>query len=150
MKKLQIKSLYYITHINNLPSILERGILSHASIEAREIPFTPVYDRGIISKRKEKPTPDRRSLWEYANLYFQPRNPMMYRVVHEKDRQNLAVVGVAAGVLNEPGVFITDGNAANDPTRFYPTPEGMKILQQQWKIIQNDWWNDLDGSKKLF
>ena len=78
MKKPDIKSLYYITHIENLPSILQRGILSHQKVEELKVPYTPIYDTGIVSKRKDKSTPQHSSLWEYANLYFQPRNPMMY------------------------------------------------------------------------
>lgn len=148
MKKLDIKSLFYITHINNISSILERGILSHAKIDGRKIPFTPVYDSSIVSNRKEKTTPEGKSLWEYANVYFQPRNPMMYRVIHEQDKQNLAVVGVSPTVLKDAKVLLTDGNAANQPTRFYPVADGLKALQQQWEIIQGDWWNDLDGSKR--
>lgn len=148
MKKLNIKSLYYITHVNNLPFILEQGILSHARIEEMKVAFTPVYDSSIVSNRKAKFTPDRKSLWEYANLYFQPRNPMMYRVIHEKDKQSIAVIGVNPGMLNEKGIFITDGNAANNPTRFYSLTDGLKVIQQQWKIVQSDWWNDLDGSKR--
>jgi len=148
MKKFDIKGLYYITHIKNLPSILDRGILSHARIEALNVPFTPIYDSGIVSKRKDKSTPDQKSLWDYANLYFQPRNPMMYRVVHEKGKQDLVVVGVVTEVLQGGEVLITDGNADNEPTQFYPQSEGLKMLQKQWKIIQNDWWNELDGSKR--
>jgi O-acetyl-ADP-ribose deacetylase (regulator of RNase III) len=148
MKKLEVKSLYYITHIENLPSILQRGILSHQNVEELNVSYTPIYDRGIVSKRKDKCTPERNSLWEYANLYFQPRNPMMYRVVHETDKRNIAVIGVKPVVLQNPGVLITDGNAANDPTQFFSVVEGLKILEKQWKIIQNDWWNDLDGSKR--
>lgn len=148
MKKFDIKGLYYITHVENLPSILDRGILSHTILEERNVPFTPIYDRDIVSKRKDKLTPNRKSLWDYANLYFQPRNPMMYRVVHEKEKQGLAVVGVVPSVLRGRDVFITDGNAANDPTQFHSSTEGMKALKRQWKIIQNDWWNDRDGSKR--
>ena len=33
MPKLDIRNLYYITHVDNLPSILEKGILSHEKIE---------------------------------------------------------------------------------------------------------------------
>ena len=148
MKKFGIKGLYYITHIENLPSILDRGILSHARIEALNVPFTPVYDSSIVSKRNAKSTPNGKSLWDYANLYFQPRNPMMYRVIHEKGRLDLAVIGIVPEVLQGREILITDGNAANDPTQFYSQSEGLKILQKQWKIIQNDWWNDLDGSKR--
>ncbi|MEH2315957.1 DarT ssDNA thymidine ADP-ribosyltransferase family protein [Nostoc sp.] len=148
MRKPDIKSLYYITYIENLPSILQRGILSHKAVEELGVSYTPIYDSGIVSKRKDKSTPARNSLWEYANLYFQPRNPMMYRVVHEKDKRDIAVVGVKPDVLAAAGGLITDGNAANDPTQFFAIKEGIEILHKQWKIIQNEWWNELDGSKR--
>jgi hypothetical protein len=148
MRKPDIKSLYYITHIENIPSILQRGILSHKAVEELSVSYTSIYDSGIVSKRKDKSTPAMSSLWEYANLYFQPRNPMMYRVVHEKDKRDIAVVGVKPDVLEATGGLITDGNAANDPTQFFAIKEGIEILQKQWKIIQNEWWNDLDGSKR--
>ncbi|GAB4225330.1 MAG: DarT ssDNA thymidine ADP-ribosyltransferase family protein [Stanieria sp.] len=148
MNKNSIKSLYYITHINNLPSILERGILSHKKVEELQVTYQPIYDSGIVSKRKDKRTPERDSLWEYANLYFQARNPMMYRVVHEKEKRDIAIVGVKSEVLQINGGFVTDGNAANDPTQFFPAKEGLKIVENQWKIIQSDWWNDQDGSKR--
>jgi hypothetical protein len=73
---------------------------------------------------------------------------MMYRVVNETDRRNIAVVGINPKVLQASGGFITDGNAANDPTQFFHFNEGLEVIEQQWKIIQNDWWKDLDGSKR--
>ncbi len=118
-KKAEIKGLFYITHIENVPSILQRGILSHSFIESNHVPFKAIYDEAIVSNRKDKATPDKGSLWEYANVYFQPRNPMMYRVVKEKTTKELAVIGVAPEVLGLPEVLITDGNAANGPTQFY-------------------------------
>jgi hypothetical protein len=148
MKKNDIKSLYYITHIDNLLSILQQGILSHEQVEERKVSFAPIYDSGIVSKRKEKATPNQNSLWKYANLYFQPRNPMMYRVIHDKNKRDIAVVGVSPNVLKGKDVLITDGNAANDPTQFFSSSQGLEVIQKQWKVIQNDWWNDLDGSKR--
>jgi O-acetyl-ADP-ribose deacetylase (regulator of RNase III) len=148
MTKNNIKSLYYITHINNLPSILKEGILSHKKVEELKVTYQSVYDTGIVSRRKDKPTPERNSLWEYANLYFQPRNPMMYRVIHEKEKRDIAIVGVKPEVLQVNGGLVTDGNAANDPTQFFSVTEGLKVLKNQWQIIQNDWWNDRDGSKR--
>jgi ssDNA thymidine ADP-ribosyltransferase, DarT len=88
MKRTDIKSLYYITHIENLPSILERGIMSHRTIERSGVAYTKIYDGEIVNRRQNKQTPGRGSLWEYANLYFQPRNPMLYRVIHEADKKN--------------------------------------------------------------
>ena len=148
MPKLDIRNLYYITHVDNLPSILERGILSHERIEDERVQPARIYNTDIVNRRKEKNTPDRKNLWSYANLYFQPRNPMMYRVVQEKGAKDLAVVSITKKILETPGIFITDGNAANAPTQFYFPNDGLKILGQQWKIVQNEWWNTLDGSKR--
>lgn len=146
--KVVIKSLFYITHIDNITSILANGILSHGQVEATKVPFTPIYDSGIVSNRKNKPTPDRASLWEYANLYFQPRNPMMYRVVHEKTTKDLAVIGVKPGILDLPQVLLTDGNAANNPTMFFKVADGLKMIESQWSVIQAEYWKDVDGSKR--
>ena len=71
MRKLDIRNLYYITHIDNLPSILERGILSHDRIQEERVQSTRIYNTEIVNSRKEKSTPDQKSLWRYANLYFQ-------------------------------------------------------------------------------
>ena len=148
MQKLDIRELYYITHIDNLPSILARGILSHAKMDAEGVHSTPIYDADVVSRRNRIMTPDTKSLWSYANLYFQPRNAMMYRVVHEKNPKNLAVVGVSTKVLNEKGSFISDGNAAHETTQFYYPSKGLEVLRQHWSIIRNDWWNRDDGSKR--
>ncbi|MBD2579284.1 DarT ssDNA thymidine ADP-ribosyltransferase family protein [Oscillatoria sp. FACHB-1406] len=148
MKKPNIISLYYITHIENLPSILDRGILSHESVENQGIAYTSIYDREIVSRRREKSTPERNSLWEYANLYFQPRNPMMYRMICETDRRNIAVVGIKPAILKAKGVTLTDGNAANDATQFYPAQQGLEVLHKQRKILEGEWWTEVDGSKR--
>ena len=109
---------------------------------------TRIYNADIVNRKKEKNTPSGKSLWSYANLYFQARNPMMYRVVHEEGVKDLAVVSVNKKILETPNVFITDGKAANAPTQFYVLSDGLKTLRRQWKIVQNEWWNTLDGSKR--
>lgn len=72
MGRRQLNELYYITHIDNVPSILTRGILSHSRIVSGNVPFTPIYNAEIVSNRRNRKTPDGKSLWDYANLYFQP------------------------------------------------------------------------------
>jgi hypothetical protein len=73
---------------------------------------------------------------------------MMYRVVHEKGRKELAVVGVKPDVLHQPSVLITDGNAAHGTTQFLRVSEGLNVIQGQWQVIQAEYWNALDGSKR--
>lgn len=148
MPKPDIKGLFYITHVNNITSILRHGILSHALVEERKIQFTRIYDDQIVSNRRERKTPAGKSLWEYANLYFQPRNPMLYRVINEKDKKDIAIVEVRRDILNQPNVFISTGNAASAPSDILPVQNGVKAIYQMWEVINNEWWNDTDGSKR--
>jgi O-acetyl-ADP-ribose deacetylase (regulator of RNase III) len=144
----EIKSLYYITHIDNLPSFLGHGILSHRLVQDRGIPYTSIYDAAIVSKRQTKTAPDGKSLWEFANVYFQPRNPMLYRVLHEKDAMDIVVIGVRPRVLSNQNAFIALGNAASGATEILPSSEGRKRISEIWDTINSDWWNAADGSKR--
>lgn len=144
----EIKSLYYITHADNVSSILRHGILSHRLVQDRGIPYTHIYDTAIVSNRQAKTAPDGKSLWEFANVYFQPRNPMLYRVLHEKSEKDLAIVGVRPQVLSSPGAFIALGNAASAATEIVPAAEGRRRISEIWGVINSDWWNNVDGSKR--
>jgi hypothetical protein len=148
MPKPDIKGLFYITHVNNIKSILRHGILSHALVEERKVPFTPIYDAQIVSNRRQRKTPNGKSLWDYANLYFQPRNPMLYRVINEKDKKDIAIVGVLPDILKQPNAFVSTGNAASLPSDILPVKEGLKAIHQMRKVIDSEWWNDTDGSKR--
>ena len=148
---IKVTELYYITHVDNIPSILQYGILSHEMIENKGIPFTRIYNAEIVSKRKEILTPDGRSLWSFANLYFQPRNPMLYRVVYLGGFgtvDNIAVIGVQMSVLNMPDIFISTGNAASSMSNILPAREGKKALPQIRKEIDKEYWTDESGSKR--
>ncbi len=146
MTELNVRWLYYLAHINNLPSILTTGILSHAKIRAEGIQYTPIHNVEIVNKRQKKNTPAGKNLWHYANLFFQPRNAMLDSFVNPRysenhgTRRNLVVLGVANTVLQEQGVFITDGLAADDLTRIYPRSEGLKILRAQQGMLKSDKW----------
>lgn len=149
MPKRTVKSLYYITHINNLPSILQYGILSHRQVESRKIPFTPVYDPKIVANREQRLTPDRKSLWDYANVYFQPRNPMLYKVISETDKKDVVIVGVKPQVVDAKGAFIALGNAASSLSPLLDVKAGLQSINgEYWQIIDSDWWKTEDGTKR--
>lgn len=148
MKKPDIKNLYYITHVNNLPSILKYGILSHRLVEERKINFTPVYNAQIVTNRRNRLTPNNKSLWNFANLYFQPRNPMLYQVIHNIGTKDVAIVGVRPDVLRNAQGFVSTGNAASAPSDILPLREGLPLIYQMWDIIKSEWWNTDDGSKR--
>lgn len=148
-KKPDIKNLYYITHVDNLPSIVEHGILSHRQIENRSLAYEPIYDKDIVNIRAGKIVDGESTLWDFANLYFQPRNPMLYRVLYERGPTDIAIVAVNAEVLYGRGVLVSTGNASSGASDILPSEVGLKEVKANWKIIDSEWWNSADGSKRI-
>lgn len=146
-KKREFREFYYITHIDNLESIVTKGILSHEMVEAKQVKYTPIYNKQIVATRKEIKTPDGHNLWDFANLYFQARNPMMFKVLVEKPLDQLAVVSVKKNIIAKAAYF-TDGNAASSDTEFRPIDQFRKYEQSILKQTDTDWWNTFDGSKR--
>ena len=143
------REFYYITPLENLPSILEHGILSHLEIRNRRLDPTRIYDEHIVQRRQRRETPDKKSLWYYVNLYFQPRNPMLYRVLHEAEGQGredaIVILGVDRRVLNLPGVWVTDGNAASPDSTFFRPEKAGEIAHM---VADLAWWSEADNSKR--
>ena len=138
---------YYITHKDNIHSIVNRGIFSHSQLNAKNIPSTKIYDYEIICRRKEKHAPAGVSLWEYANFYVQARNPMLYRVICEKTTKNIAVLQINSNIMDRPGAFLADGNAAHQRTKFYNADsDGLNYLDEG--VFEREYWNDYDDSKR--
>lgn len=150
MLDLNVKWLYYLAHIDNLSLLLERGILSQEIRSEENIAYTRIADMGIVNMRRSIVTDDGKSFWSYANLFFQPRNPMLYRVIDEKGTQKIVVFIIENTVLQEQGIFITDGIAANSRTQFYKLSVGLEMLQAQQNIIQSQSWISWYHSEELY
>lgn len=148
MKHPQITGLYYITHIDNVPSILRRGIFCHERIEEEKIECTRIYNEEIVANRKGIQTPDGRTLWKFANLYFQPRNPMLYRVKHVKPVSEIAIISVRPEILDRLDIYISTGNAAHSSSEILPSGEGQKRLRKIIKDTMIEYWKEQDGSKR--
>ncbi len=149
MPKNNVKSLYYITHLDNLSSILRYGIFSHQQIKNQNIRFEPIYNQEIVANREQKLTPDHKSLWEYANVYFQPRNPMLYKVLNETDKKNIIILGIKSQIMQTKGALISLGNAAHSLTAIVDIKTGLPLINgEYWSVINNDWWKAEDGTKR--
>ena len=121
MLRTELTDLHYITPIDNLPSILEHGILSHHQVAARQ--HVSVAMQAVQDRRALKVIPGGRRLHEYANLYICARNPMMF--LRRAQHESLCVLSVSPEVLDIAGTVITDQNAASDYVRFGASPEGL-------------------------
>jgi hypothetical protein len=117
---------------------MRRGILS----QVRASPLRPesVADPEVQGIRDGKRVPNARLLHEYVNLYFDARNPMMYRRLASKN--SIVVLRVSPEVMDLPGAVIADGNAASNGTRFYTSPWGLAALDEDRVYAAS--WTDAD------
>lgn len=133
-----LPELHYITPIENLPSILERGILSHARVE--EIDHESVAASEIQERRADKRVPEGRPLHEYVNLYFHARNPMMYK--RRGQHEDLCVLSVHRRILQMEGTVISDKNASSDYARFGRGIDDLEIIDAA--RVYAEYWTHTD------
>lgn len=135
MNRDDLTELHYITAIENLPSILKRGLLSHQRVS--KILHRSVAMEEIQERRERKIIVSTgRFLHEYVNLYFHARNPMMYKRKHL--HHELCVIRISTGVLDMPGAVIADQNASSGYVRFHPSPAGLAYLDTAM-VFAEDW-----------
>ena len=141
MNRREVAELHYISPFANIPLITRNGILCHEkskNLKAETIALPEV--QGI---RSNKLVPGALPLHRYANLYFDARNPMMYK----RQTHKLGVIRVNPEVLEIPKVVIADGNAASGYTAFYPSPDGLQHIDKGMVFLDN--WNDPNPFQKL-
>lgn len=144
MNRSDVKELYFITYIENVPSILNRGILSH-NIISRNINFRDISESGVQERRTKKKIPGtNKSLHDYANLYFDAHNPMLSKRRSENDK--ICVLIINNMVLDIDGVIITDQNAARE-CWFKTVVEGLQLLNKE-EIYTTFWTDNSDPIKE--
>ena len=147
MKREELQELHYITHFDNLTSILRRGILSHRRASGHNP--TSVANPSVQAIRSTKRVPGGRSLHHYVNLYISARNAMLYSIlgfpaIPPPQHLRVCVIGVSPSVLDLPGVVIADGNAAAALTGFWPSPEGLDKVSKE--LVFGRFWTDENPS----
>src|SRR3972149_2398195 len=133
MKRSDVKALCYICHIENLPSIIEKGVLCYN--RAKKLKHKVIHDPIVQERRKNKQIPGGRKLHDYANLYFNPRNAMMYK--RKELHKEICILILDPKILNATNVVISDMNASSDYARFYSLKELDKLDGEL--IFAKDW-----------
>ena len=141
------KEFYYITHIDNLESILHHGILSRSKRHSllNKIRFSSaksIHNEDIIQRRKNKAFKNK-SLWDYANVYFQARNPMLYTVIDKFKAENIVVLQINSDIIQGNNIGIADGNAAVENTQIFEDKnQGLNALKSEQ--FEKEYWNESD------
>jgi hypothetical protein len=132
MDRGHLKELHYIAPIGNLASVAIHGILSHR--RAQPLKHQSVAMQEIQDVRAKKRVPGGRALHEYANLYVNGRNPMLFK--RSAEFSDLVVLRVKVDVLDLPDVVVTDQNAASDYVRFAAAPLGLAIVSEEYTFAE--------------
>jgi hypothetical protein len=148
-----------MTHIENIPHILQHGI-THLSSSHANPDFTPIGDTTLISSRSDYILDNGRRLGEYIPFYFATRTPMLYVI---QNGYNLVaptapehIVYLVCSVqkiieLNLDFVF-TDGHAIDSFSRQFTRADIDNIDNiLDWEAINAKYWNienDLDLKRR--
>ena len=134
----QKTGLYNIMPLENVSSVLQNGILSHRKAELLE--HDSVAMAEIQARRERVEIPNGMMLHEYVNLYFDPRNPMMYRL--RSIAETLCILKVSLDVLDLDNVVVSDQNASCKYAAFYVPEQGVGDIDFDAVFLRD--WRDPD------
>lgn len=150
---------YRMTHIDNVPYILDKGFVLPTSPEASPN-YVNIGDLSVIAKRKEKNEQGYR-LSNYIPFYFGPRSPMLYVIqcggngVRRRRPEEIVYCVIKIDALitsNIQGVF-TDGHALDVLSKFYPSSELVNLnkhvrVEDVYEMYWKDDESDLDLKRR--
>tara|TARA_R110000796_G_scaffold219504_1_gene335515 strand:+ start:18870 stop:19421 length:552 start_codon:yes stop_codon:yes gene_type:complete len=119
--------------VANLSSVMRHGILCHE--KAAALAHGDISMAAIQERRDRVRVPGGLMLHQYANLYLDARNPMMYKRRDQVDQ--LCVLSITATILQVDDVVVADQNASSDYVRFY-SADGIGNLDLDL-VYADDW-----------
>jgi len=149
VNRARVTELYYISDVRNVTSIAKRGLLCHNAADG--VAHVSVASEQVQARRAKVKVPNGLKLHDYVNLYFNPRNAMLYTLVKNSPPQRLCVLGLnpdpqgKVPILEIAGVVIASQNAASGP-RWLSSPYGLSHLDES--LVYTRDWNHPDLAEK--
>lgn len=143
MKRSDVRELHFITHYENLISICEKGILCYN--RAKILRPKSIAEQGVQERREGVVVPGiNKKLHDFVNLYFNARNPMMFKRKGMHDK--LCILSVSDEILDLQDAIVTDMNASREFARFLPLPFGLAEIDKE--LVYAQYWNHEDPIEK--
>jgi hypothetical protein len=136
---------YHLTHKDNLAGILQHGILSHADVLTRDdVLAVDISDAGAQKWRDRAEPVNRRAIHDYAPLYINPKNPMLF--VRRAIQHEIVILRISPKVMQDGQHVFSDGNAACRETKFSADPG---IVAESVDALNSTYWsNCIDGKRR--
>ena len=114
-RDLQVGTLKHMVLVDNLPSILQMGLLSYNEVGSRGLSPTSLALSTVQSLRDRvwlqlPGSRDMANLHDFVPFYFVHHTPMLYRRAELQDR--IVFIEATPRLLHRPGVVFSDGNAS--------------------------------------
>ncbi len=145
-------SIYHITHINNLTSILNSGgLIANSRLRQERINYLDIAHESIQDRRARIRVPCGAGgvLHDYVPFYFAPRSPMLY-AIHKRKVEGYAqgqnpvihLVSEAEAIEARALAFaFTDGHGIMSYTQFSDDLEDLGMVD--WQIMEAKYWNNV-------
>ncbi|MFO8002049.1 MAG: DUF4433 domain-containing protein [Marinilabilia sp.] len=142
--------IFRITHIENIPHIIQYGI-THVNSENANPNYVPIGDSSIISTRETFKYFNDRNIGEYIPFYFAVRTPMLYVIQKgfnwvppTPPEKIVYCVSSVQSVLDlKLNIVFTDGHAIDRFTSFYTESDIQKLNKIiDKRAINAKYWND--------
>ncbi len=138
-----VTSFWHMTHRDNIEKILNHGILSNIVAYSQQSP-KDISDNNVQKWRDNKEPIYDRAIHEYAPMYINIRNPMLY--VRKDIKDELCLIEISLSVLSENNFIFTDGNAASKSTVFFNNLDDLNQLP--WNVLNAEYWSSFEDGKR--
>jgi hypothetical protein len=138
---------YHLTHISNLKSIVEKGILSRNKLHLQGIMLSDISNTDIQNKRMRPESIYGRMIHDYVPLYINPKNPFLNSTKVRNTFDNIVLIEIYPHILvQQEKTLFSDGNAAEKETNFFGKKNDLEKVN--WTLLQNGKWSE-DESKRV-
>lgn len=117
---------------------MRRGLLSNE--KAARIKHTSIAMNEVQERRDKIRVPNGLKLHQYANVYFDPHNPMLS--ARRNQNNDICILKFDCIILDMPGVVVSDRNASSDYAGFYSPKAGMNEID--FDLVYARFWTDED------
>ena len=132
------KLLYHITHLQNIPSILEKGLVPRKFLHENNVhDFVDIADQEILSKRESYKS----KLSQYVLFHFYARNPFDGAVCKKYGSENMAIITIRREAHKVNDFYIIPSHPLDkDEPDIYPYDEGFSLVR--WDILDREHGRD--------
>lgn len=143
-KEFEDKFFFHFTHIENIPNIIENGLLCTNLKEDKKINHFNIASKEIQNTRHDMKIPNcsrHSTIHDYVPFYFCPRTPMLLSLLNSKniDQSRMIYICVSMKKLENKNNIFTDESANRSTSpNFYNNPKDLSKLN--WGIIESKKW----------